>query len=64
MVLEGKNIISIVAKLIGDVNPLKSAPGTIRGDFSNDNARIILYGSSNENEIKIWFQREELILWE
>ena len=36
MVLEGNKVIPIVRKLVGSTEPLQSAPGTIRGDYTLD----------------------------
>lgn len=33
MVLEGPNAIETYRRIMGDTNPLKAVPGTIRGDF-------------------------------
>jgi nucleoside-diphosphate kinase len=34
MVWEGKNVVATGRTMLGATNPLESAPGTIRGDFS------------------------------
>lgn len=36
IVVFGQNAIEVCRKLIGDRNPIVAAPGTIRGDFSNE----------------------------
>jgi len=78
MVLEGHNSIALVRKMIGEQSPENSAPGTIRGDYSQDtyvlaNASdrpvINLVHASDEpenakNEIALWFKPEEIIKWE
>ncbi len=35
-----EKVIEIVRKLIGDTDPLKALPGTIRGDFSSDSIEV------------------------
>ncbi|CAG8482340.1 7632_t:CDS:2 [Diversispora eburnea] len=40
-------------KLLGETDPLKSAPGTIRGDFCIDLGHNICHGANNE--INLWF---------
>ncbi len=73
-VLEGVNAIENVRKIVGDTEPKKALPGTIRGDFchvsysyadSKDIAvRNIIHASGNkedaEYEISLWFRPEEL----
>ena len=53
--------------MLGATNPLNSAPGTIRGDFSIDMGRNIVHGSDSvdtaKREIGIWFKEEELVSW-
>ena len=62
-IVEGDNIIKVMRLMIGDKNPLKAAPGTIRGDFANDTTRNLIHGSdsleSAQREINIWFPNEE-----
>ena len=68
MVWEGKGVIASARRMIGETNPLTSAPGSIRGDYAVDVGRNIIHGSdsaeSAEREIALWFSREELIDWE
>ncbi len=45
MILEGKNVINIVRKMMGKTNPQEAQPGTIRGDFAQDIGRNIIHGS-------------------
>lgn len=75
MVWEGPGAVAIGRKLIGETVPAKSAPGTIRGDFSWDNADLandqgrpfynLIHGSGApdeaELEIELWFEGRELI---
>ncbi|KAI9359560.1 nucleoside diphosphate kinase 2 [Zopfochytrium polystomum] len=59
MVWQGKNVVKSGRVLLGETNPLTSAPGTIRGDFAIDIGRNICHGSdsveSAEKEIALWF---------
>ena len=65
MVVEGKNAIKVVRKLIGATNPVDADFGTIRGDFALEIGRNIVHASdspeSAEKEIKIYFREEEIM---
>lgn len=67
MVWEGKDAVKQGRAMLGETDPLKSAPGSIRGDFSIDIGRNIIHGSdsldSAKDEIKLWFKDDELIDW-
>ena len=64
MVVEGKNVVEVTRTLVGETNPTKAAPGTIRGDYGIDLGRNIIHGSdsneSAEREIALWFDQSEL----
>ena len=45
MVWEGKDVVAQGRKMLGATNPLESAPGTIRGDFSLDVGRNVCHGT-------------------
>lgn len=64
MVVEGKNVVKVTRTLVGETNPTKAAPGTIRGDYGIDLGRNIIHGSdsneSAEREIGLWFDQSEL----
>jgi nucleoside-diphosphate kinase len=78
MVLEGEQSVALVRKLVGATEPMSSAPGTIRGDFSPDSyglankqnrpLRNLIHASGTveeaQNEIKIWFTEQELHRYE
>lgn len=59
MVWQGKEVVKTGRKMLGETNPLASAPGTIRGDYCIDVGKNICHGSdspeSAENEIALWF---------
>jgi len=71
---EGPSAVQIGRKLVGETNPIVAAPGTIRGDFSWDNADLandqkrpfynIIHASGSvdeaEAEIKLWFSDQEV----
>ncbi|ROW01840.1 hypothetical protein VMCG_05647 [Cytospora schulzeri] len=65
MVWEGRDAVKTGRVLLGATNPLASAPGTIRGDFSIDVGRNVCHGSdaveSAQHEIALWFKPEELV---
>jgi nucleoside-diphosphate kinase len=74
-VLEGPHAVEMVRKIVGHTLPLKSAPGTIRGDYSFDSsflannakrAIINLIHASGEldeakYEIPLWFSKDEIV---
>ncbi len=69
LVFEGNHAVELVRKLVGSTLPLLAAPGTIRGDFSNESAIVAnadkrsiknLVHASGEvaeanREITLWF---------
>lgn len=77
LVLEGHNTVKLVRKMIGETSPEDSAPGTIRGDYSQDTYMIanalnrpvinLIHASDTpenaEKEIKLWFEENELTSW-
>jgi len=68
MVWEGDGVIAAARKMIGATNPLNAEPGTIRGDFAISIGRNIIHGSdapeTAQQEIKLWFKDEELVIWQ
>ena len=63
--VDGEGAIAIVRNMMGETNPAKAAPGTIRGDFGVDFGLNIVHGSdgleSAERELALFFDRNELI---
>lgn len=59
MEVEGENVIEVMRLLIGDKDPRKAPPGTLRGDFANTMTENIVHGSDSEEsskrELKLWF---------
>ena len=58
-VVEEEGVVEIVRRLIGETDPLKASPGTIRGDFGLDIQQNLIHGSDSEEtakeEIKLFF---------
>ncbi len=65
MVLEGNNVIGRVRTMVGDTNPNKAMPGTIRGDYAQETRKNIVHASDSketaEHEIALWFTPKEII---
>jgi nucleoside-diphosphate kinase len=64
MVIEGEDAIEGCRSTIGATNPIKAAPGTIRGDYAQTIGRNLVHGSdapaSAEREVAIFFRDDEL----
>lgn len=64
-VFEGDNAVEAVRMLMGETDPLKASPGTIRGDFGLDIGQNLVHGSDTEEnaakEIDLFFSEEELL---
>lgn len=64
MVWEGGNAVEVARSLMGATDPVKSAPGTIRGDFGMFTGRNVIHGSdspeSARREIALFFNDYEL----
>jgi len=67
MVWEGLNVVKTGRQMLGETDPAKSLPGTIRGDYCIEVGRNIIHGSdavdSAKHEINLWFKTEELVGW-
>lgn len=77
LVLEGHKAVALVKKMVGPTNPEVAAPGTIRGDYSQDSYLManhlnrpvinIIHCTDDskeaEREINLWFKKQELIDW-
>lgn len=65
MVLEGKNIVSVVRDMVGATDPSKAMKGTIRGDFASSLTQNTVHASdsleSAKREIGIFFDKSESI---
>ena len=64
MIWEGREAVSVVRSLMGATDPLKAAPGTIRGDLALDLGMNLIHGSDSperaETEMALFFTRGEL----
>ena len=64
MVVEGEDAVEGCRATIGATNPIKAAPGSIRGDFGQTIGRNLVHGSdspaSGEREVALWFTPAEL----
>ncbi|KNC76558.1 hypothetical protein SARC_10949 [Sphaeroforma arctica JP610] len=67
MVWEGPGVIKMARTIIGATDPLKSNPGTIRGDLATSVGRNVIHGSdaysTAEEEIALWFSPSEIHAW-
>ncbi len=65
MVVEGRDAVKVVRKLVGATNPAEADPGTIRGDFGLDIGRNVVHASdshtSAEREIALFFSENEIL---
>lgn len=74
LVFEGPHAVELVRKIVGHTLPLKSAPGTIRGDLAFDSSYLansgkraiknLVHASGSVEEAKfeisLWFKDEEI----
>jgi len=64
-VFEGPNAVEVVRKTMGATDPVKAAPGTIRGDLALDIGRNAVHGSDSkenaEKEINLFFSPKEIV---
>ena len=65
LAIEGKDVIEIIRSTVGATNPVKAAPGTIRGDFGVNIGRNLIHASDSpengQNEVALFFAADELI---
>ncbi|MDA8346109.1 MAG: nucleoside-diphosphate kinase [Thermaerobacter sp.] len=64
-VWEGREAVSVVRGLMGATDPVKSAPGTLRGDYGLSISSNLVHGSDGpeaaEREISLFFRPDELV---
>lgn len=64
-VIEGQDAVDVVRQMMGETNPLKAAPGTIRGDFGLEVQENLVHGSDSEEnaqeEISLFFSDKEIL---
>ena len=65
--VEGERAVEAVRQLMGATDPVKAAPGSIRGDLALSIGRNLIHGSdspeSAEAEVALFFQPQELVSW-
>ena len=65
MVWEGNEAITVARTMMGATDPVKAAPGTIRGDFATVMAENVVHGSdgpeSAAREIGLFFTAGEIV---
>ena len=68
VVLEGKDAVAVVRKMMGATFGPDAEPGTIRGDFGVSNRFNLVHGSDSpeaaEQETGLFFKADELIDWQ
>ena len=68
MVWEADNAVTLVRQTMGETDPVKSPPGTIRGDLGINIGRNLVHGSdspeSADREIGLFFQPQEVLAYE
>lgn len=61
--VEGENAIKIMRNLVGDTDPTRALPGTIRGDFANSKTKNIVHASDSRDsairELNLWFKEDK-----
>jgi len=67
IVIEGSNAVEATRRIMGETDPLKAAPGTIRGDFGSEIEQNLIHGSDSEEnakqEISLFFSDKELLCY-
>ena len=53
VVVEGEKSVEVVRKLMGETDPVKAAPGTIRGDYGLDIGENLIHGSDSEENAQV-----------
>ncbi len=65
LILEGREVITTVRKMVGSTDGLNAEPGSIRGDYSTSGQRNLVHASdseaSAEREMAIFFKPEEIV---
>jgi nucleoside-diphosphate kinase len=64
-IFEGEDAVAVVRSTMGETDPARSAPGTIRGDLAQDIGRNLIHGSDSEEtaekEIGLFFSKSEIL---
>ena len=68
MVWEAENVTSLVRQTMGETDPMKSLPGTLRGDLGINIGRNLVHGSdsaeSAQREIDLFFDHSEILSYD
>jgi nucleoside-diphosphate kinase len=68
IVFEGKNAVQVIRKTMGETDPVKAQPGSIRANFGLDIGHNLVHGSDSvENalaEIALFFSETEIYSYE
>jgi len=63
-VFEGENAVEVVREAMGETDPARARPGTIRRDLAQDIGRNLIHGSDSEEtakrEIDLFFSEGEI----
>jgi nucleoside-diphosphate kinase len=67
MILEGKDAVNVIRKLVGKTNGREAEPGTVRGDYSISAQKNLIHASDSietaEKEIKRFFKPDEIFAY-
>ena len=67
-VVEGPDAVKTVRATLGETDPLKAAPGTIRFDYGVTIGRNLIHGSDSDEsairEINLFFRPDEIVSWD
>ncbi len=65
MVVEGREAVKVVRKLVGKTDPIEAEPGSIRFDYAMTIGKNIIHAADSkeraEKEMKIFFKEDELL---
>jgi len=68
MVVEGEDAVAGMRRMLGETDPKKSAPGTIRGDFGQYVTKNLVHASDSreaaKREVGLYFDDSELVTGE
>jgi len=63
-VFEGEGAVEVVRETIGETDPARARPGTIRGDLAQDIVHNLIHGSDSaetaKKEIDLFFSEEDI----
>jgi nucleoside-diphosphate kinase len=64
LVLEGKDVVNVVRRMVGPTQAREAPPGTIRGDYSVSNQNNLVHAAESDEaadkEIKRFFSEKEI----